>query len=211
MRLWELEGGDEDGDNGFAGGRAPQEAQADMNPQDPALIALEEAIMGDVAENAGGRNANVEPERPAPNDNAPQVDVAREGPLVLRIDAGALPARAVPGGHQQAAAPAPRQARGGAQNPRRNPAVARQRQQQGQQGQQGQRGRGGRGRGFGPRQNQNQGQNRGAPHLAQREQNVDEQARDGAGQELHAGEAAWIRQFVQLALNDNEHLLDGDE
>lgn len=208
MRLWELEGGDENGENGFAGGRVPQEAQADRNEQDLAQIALEEAIVGDVVDNGGGRNANnAEPERPAPNDNGAQVDVAREGPLVLRIDAGALPARPVLGGHQQGAAP-----RGGAQNRNRgNPAAARQQQQQ-QHGQQGQRGRGVRGRGFGHRQNQNQGPNRGAPNIARRERNIDEQARNEAGQEeLHAREAAWIRHFVQLALDDNEHLLDGDE
>lgn len=209
MRLWELEGGDEGGQIAFAGGRAAQEVQVARNGLELAEIALEEAIVGDDGvDNGGGRNVNVEPERPIPNENGAQVDVAREGPLVLRIDAGALPARGGRGGNQQAAAP--QQARGGAQNRnRRNPEVARQQQHQAQQGQ---RGRGGRGRGLGNRQNQNQGLNRGAQNLARRERHVDEQLLDEAGrEELHAGEAAWIRHFVQLALNDNEHLLDGDE
>ncbi|KUI56729.1 E3 ubiquitin-protein ligase itt1 [Cytospora mali] len=208
MRLWELEGGDENGENAFVGGRAPQDVQAPRNEQELAEIVLEEAIVGDILDNGGGRNANVEPERPVPNENGAQVEFAREGPLVLRIDAGVLPARAGPGGNQPAAAP--QRGRGGAQNRNRgNPAAARQQQQQAQQRQ---RGRGGRGRGLGHRQNQNQGPNRGAHNPARRAQHVDEQVQDEAGlEELRAGEAAWIRHFVQLALDDNEHLLDGDE
>ncbi|KAK7712015.1 hypothetical protein SLS64_005286 [Diaporthe eres] len=83
MRLWELEEGDEDGQNFFAGGRGGQ--QAPRNEQEIAEIALEEAIVGD---EGVGNHQQPEP-RPALNENGRRVDVEREGPLVLRIDAGA--------------------------------------------------------------------------------------------------------------------------
>lgn len=191
MRLWELEEGDEDGQNFFAGGRGGQ--QDGRNEQE---IALEEAIVGD-----DGVNHQQQPEpRPALNDNGRRVDVEREGPLVLRIDAAAAP---VLGAGRQPA-PAPQQ-RGGAQNRGRgNPAGGRQ--------QAAQHGRGARARGFGPRQNQNHGPNRGAHNFIRRDRHVDaQQLRDEAGQEeVQAGEAAWIRHFVQLALNDNEDLIEDD-
>ncbi|KAL1870850.1 hypothetical protein Daus18300_004938 [Diaporthe australafricana] len=202
MRLWELEEGDEDGQNFFAGGRG--EAQVPRNEREIAEIALEEAIVGD----EGVNNQQQQPEpRPVLNENGRRVDVEREGPLVLRIDAGAAPAPGARGGRQPAP-PAPHQ-RGGAQNRGRgNPAGAG-RQQAAQQG------RGGRGRGFGHRQNQNQGPNhRGGQIFAvRRDRHVPaQQLRDEVGQEeLQAGEAAWIRHFVQLALNDDEDLIDQDD
>lgn len=210
MRLWELEGGDEHGQNVFAGGRAAEDAQpAARNELELAEIALEAAIVGDDGvDNGDGRNVNVnvEPERPVRNANGVRVDVAREGPLVLRIDAGAPAAHGARGGQQEARPP--QQVRGGAQNRHRaNPAIARQQQLQIQQGQ---RGRGGRGRGFGHRHNPNQVPNRRVQDNGERLADV--QVRDEAGpEELHDGEAAWIRHFVQLALVDDEHLLDGDD
>lgn len=198
MRLWELEQGDEDGQNFFAGGRGGQ--QAPRNEQEIAEIALEEAIVGD--EGVGNQH---QPEpRPAPNGNGRRVDVEREGPLVLRIDAGAAPAPGARGGRQPVAA---RQQRGGPHNRGRGNPAGVGRQQAAQQG------RAGRARGFGPRQNQNQGANRGAHNLIRRDRHVDaQQQRDEADQEeVQAGEAAWIRHFVQLALNDNEDLIDQDD
>lgn len=194
MRLWELEEGDEDGQNFFAGGRGAQPAA--MNEEE---IALEEAIVGD----EGVDNRRQPEPRPALNENGRRVDVEREGPLVLRIDAGA-PAPAARGGRQPAPAP---QQRGGAQNRGRGNPAGVGRQQAVQQG------RGGRARGFGPRPNQNQGPNRGVHNFIRRDRHVDaQQQRDQADQEeIQAGEAAWIRHFVQLALDDNEDLIDQDD
>lgn len=191
MRLWELEEGDEDGQNFFAGGRGGQQ-----DPRNEREIALEEAIVGDE-----GANHQQQPEpRPVPNENGRRVDVEREGPLVLRIDAAA-PA---PGAARQPA-PVPQQ-RGGAQNRGRGNPAGGARQQAVQHG------RGGRGRGFGPRQNMNQGPNRGVHNFIRRDRHVPAQLlRDEAGQEeVQAGEAAWIRHFVQLALNDNEDLIEDE-
>lgn len=195
MRLWELEEGDEDGQNFFAGGRGGQQ-----DPRNEEEIALEEAIVGDE-----GIDDHQQPEpRPVPNENGRRVDVEREGPLVLRIDAGAAPAPGARGGRQPAPAP---QQRGGAQNRGRGNPAGGARQQAAQQG------RGGRARGFGPRQNQNQGPNRGVHNFIRRDRHVDaQQLRDQADQEeIQAGEAAWIRHFVQLALDDNEDLIDQDD
>lgn len=193
MRLWELEEGDEDGQNFFAGGRGGQ--QAPRNEQQIAEIALEEAIVGD----EGVDNHHQPEQRRVLNENGRRVDVEREGPLVLRIDAGAAPAPGARGGRQ----PAPQQ-RGGAQNRGRGNPAGRGRQQAAQQG------RGGRARGIGPRQNQIQGPNH---NFIRRDRQVDAQhLRDEADQEeVQAGEAAWIRHFVQLALNDNEDLIDQDD
>lgn len=195
MRLWELEEGDEDGQNFFAGGRGGQ--QAPRNEQEIAEIALEEAIVGD---EGVGNHQQPEP-RPALNENGRRVDVEREGPLVLRIDAGAAPAPGARGGRQPA--PAPQQRGGGQNRGRGNPARGG-RQQAAHQG------RGGRARGIGPRQNQIQGPNH---NFIRRDRHVDAQhLRDEADQEeIQAGEAAWIRHFVQLALDDNEDLIDQDD
>lgn len=198
MRLWELEEGDEDGQNFFAGGRGGQHAPG--NEQEIAEIALEEAIVGDE-----GVDNHRQPEpRPVLNENGRRVDVEREGPLVLRIDAGAAPAAGARGGRQPAPAP---QQRGGAQNRGRGNPAGGGRQQAAQQG------RGGRARGFGARQNQNQGPNRGVHNFVRRDRHIDaQQLLEEAGQEeIQAGEAAWIRHFVQLALDDNEDLIDQED
>lgn len=58
----------------------------------------------------------------------------------------------------------------------------------------------------------NQGPNRGVHNFIRRDRHVPaQQLRDEAGQEeVQAGEAAWIRHFVQLALNDNEDLIEDE-
>ncbi|KAJ0116912.1 RWD domain-containing protein [Diaporthe amygdali] len=199
MRLWELEEGDEDGQNFFAGGRGGAE-RAPRNEQEIAEIALEEAIVGD----EGAHNQQQPEPRPVLNENGRRVDVEREGPLVLRIDAGAAAAPGARGGRQPAPAAQPR---GGAQIRGRGNPMGGGRQQAAQQG------RGGRGRGFGHRPNQNQVPNRGGGHFMRRDRHLDaQQQRDEAGhEEIQAGDAAWIRHFVQLALNDNEDLIDQDD
>lgn len=207
MRLWELEEGDENGENVFAGGRG----HAVPPPIFEEVAAAEVAIMpGAIGE--GGAvvdlrevGGNARPGR-EPVGLGGEVAVAHEGPLVLRLGAGVL--REDRGGQQQAAAPPA---------PHRQPArghprgVARQPQPQPQPGQ---RGRGQRVRGFGRRQDvnlhANRAQNQG---VARRERHMHEQVRDIAGQhdQVEDGDAAWIRHFVHLALEDNEDLIDEDD
>lgn len=206
MRLWELEEGDENGQNVFAGGRGHA-----VPPQVFEEAAAEAAFIpgaiggGGAVVDRRGVEGNVRPEH-GPAALGGEVAVAHEGPLVLRLGAGVL--REDRGGQQQAAAPpAPRQQpvrghhRGGARQPPPQP-------------QPGQRGRGGRARGFGRRQevnpHANRAQNQGG---VRRERHIHEQVRDAAGQndQVEDGEAAWIRHFVHLALEDNEDLIDEDD
>ncbi|KAJ4389208.1 hypothetical protein N0V93_006671 [Gnomoniopsis smithogilvyi] len=203
MRLWELEEGDENGENVFAGGRG----HAIRPPAFEEAAVAEAAVLPGVIGGGGAVvEGNVRPER-EPVALGGDVAVAQEGPLVLRLGAGVL--REGRGGQQQVAAPpAPRQqpVRG---HPRGVP-----RQQQQPQAHPGQRGRGARARGAGRRQDvnphanraQNQGNARRDPHIL-------EQVRDAAGQhdQMEDGDAAWIRHFVHLALEDNEDLIDEDD
>lgn len=186
-------------------------------------LAWEEILAGGVGEAEANRNEGLE--RPAgPVANGGRVVVAQEGPLVLRLDMGAAPGprrdRAEPQ-QQVVAAPAARQQRQRAGGPHRNhanPGIARQHQQQQQQYQRqqqiGQRGRGGRGRGTGRRDNQNQHPNQGLDLGRRQQQNNQRMAQEravGQQDELQAQDAAWIRHFVHLALEDNEHLIDLEE
>ncbi|KAJ4423493.1 hypothetical protein N0V82_001818 [Gnomoniopsis sp. IMI 355080] len=207
MRLWELEEGDENGQNVFAGRRGHV-----VPPQAFEEAAVAEAAILPGAIGGGGVvvdrrevEEHVRPER-GPAALGGDVAVAHEGPLVLRLGAGVL--REDRGGQQQAAAPPA---------PRRQPVrghhrgVARQPQPQPQPGQ---RGRGGRARGLGRRQevnpHANRAQNQG---VVRRERRIHEQVRDAGGQidQVEDGEAAWIRHFVHLALEDNEDLIDEDD
>lgn len=221
MRLWELEQGDENGEMGFAGGRGAQDAQA-LQQAELEAAALEEAMVRDeeiVGVDEVEANINAEPERPVLNINGGRVAVAQEGPLVLRIDAGAQPGpRRGHAEQQQAAAPpaARQQPRAGGPNRNRgNPGVARQQhhhQQQQQPGQRGRGGRGGRGRGVGPRQNGNHQPNQGQA-IGRRDRPINQQVQQAADQqdEVQDVDAAWIRHFVHLALEDNEDLIDFED
>lgn len=204
MRLWELEEGDENGQNIFAGGRG----QAIPPPAFEEMAAAEAAILpgavvgGGVVIDRREVEGNVRPERERAA-LGPEVAVAQEGPLVLRLGAGVL--REDRGGQQAVAPPAARQQPARGQLLR---GVARQPQPQPHPGQ---RGRGGRARGFGRRQNPNPQANRALNQgLGRRERHPHEQEPDAAGQhdQVEDGEAAWIRHFVHLALEDNEDLID---
>lgn len=185
-------------------------------------LAWEEILAGGVGDAEANRNE--QPERPvALGANNGRVVVAQEGPLVLRLDMGGAPEprRDRAGPQQQVqeagAPPAARQQRqraGGLQRNRANPGIARQQLHQQQQQQQqriGQRGRGGRGRGTGRRENHNEVPNQG-PGLGRRQRQHNQQPADGGGpgqqDELQDVDAAWIRHFIHLALEDNEHLID---
>lgn len=217
MRLWELEEGDEHGQNFFAGGRgggrAAQAAEAAQEEEMEAARLAEQARAPDVVpEQPRAREDAVVRERPVLNG---RVGVEHEGPLVLRLDVG--PAREEGGQRQEEPGPAPArqqpqaraQNRGRGNNPRRAQQLEHQRPAQ-----LGNRGRGGgRVRGAHPRQIPNQRGDHRAQAFARRDRNLNErvmvEAADDQDQ-LEDMDAAWVRQFVHLALEDNEHLLDDD-
>lgn len=208
QRLWELEAGDE-GDNEFLadfdGQRAAMAEEED--DEDEAEAAELANVIPEIEEAEGGDEHNEDAEEQmARPGNGGRVDVAREGPLVLRIAADPPPARQAP-----PAVPHPPQA--GPQNRIRGNAGAHQPQQQAQRGRGHGRGRGrGRGapRGGAHRNPQaNQGPNH-APRLRERNVNPELQHQADEPGGLDAANQAWVRHFVHLALNDNEHLIEDD-
>jgi E3 ubiquitin-protein ligase RNF14 len=237
MRLWELEGGDGD-DVGvaFEGGDAMRNANLPAVQYAGDLdVIRHQAAAARAHQNAGNGEAQQqqaaaahEPRHEAPPDAQvpPQPEqaepaqperraaVAREGPLVLRIEGNARPARGRGGD-------GPRDA--GAANLRAGAPPAR-----ANAGQRGGRGGNRRGRGAAAAAAANQGNaNRNlaqGPARANNNNNNGARARQGeavfvAGRnrgilqiedDVNPQQAAWIRQFVQLALNDEEHLVDWD-
>lgn len=211
MRLWELEGGDgNDVGAGYGGGDAirPPNVQPGEYGQNLEIVeevedddSESEIDEGDAARRndvaAADRQEHVEGQAQQP------VAVAREGPLVLRIEGNAPPARDRQGRHQ---AP-PLAARGGPRAVNGGP----------QRG----RGRGNRGRALGGGQmaarqhnNNNRGQgqnprgNQGGRHDGHNGHVVEQQQQEAI--ELNQADEQWVRQFIQLALNDQEHLIEGD-
>lgn len=222
MRLWELEGGDGGevgiGYEGNPGQNAnipagqygqhlevvhdrlaadDSDDEADEANRDAVLIAPREQRLAErravnelfVARQPVERGA---PEAPREQPNG-RVAVAREGPLVLRIEGDAPPAREVPRRGQPGEIHAVNAVNAG----------------------RGVRGnRRGRGAGMNRQNNRNrhQGQNQQANNNGRNDQNRmgDGDVLRGDGQ-LNAQEEAWIRQFVQLALNDQEDQMDSDD
>jgi len=204
MRLWELENGDGD-DVGY--GVAAAEPLRDLVPEieEPEDDEVEVADLQPVAPADG---PGVDPPRAEGEAlEGGQIGIAREGPLVLRIAAN-QPVGAGRGG-PRGRAPG-QQGRGGihivagagARAPgRRRDGVGR-----------GQRGRGPRGAAA-VRQNNQANQAHQQQHHQRRNNNINNGnapgARDPADgdDELDPAQQAWIRQFVQLALNDEEDIL----
>ncbi|ETS79615.1 hypothetical protein PFICI_09468 [Pestalotiopsis fici W106-1] len=198
MRLWELEGGD-----GNDVGIAYQGGNAIRNPNiQPGEYGQHLEIVGDVhrqePELEIDRGRNPVAEQHQQGQDQPQgiqpgggVAVAREGPLVLRIEGDAPPARGRPGRQQ-----APPAARGG------NQAV----NGAGQRG----RGRGGnRGGRPGAGGNRARGQNQRGNRAGRNDDHNIEH--EGEAMELNQADEVWVRHFIELALNDQEHLLlEGD-
>ncbi|KAI4862207.1 RWD-domain-containing protein [Hypoxylon rubiginosum] len=217
MRLWELEGGD-DGEAGIGyEGNAPvrnagqygqhlefveERFAEDDSDEESDEADLEEAPAA--APRQQPRPAPGQPQPPVPRDQANgRVAVAREGPLVLRIEgdapqADAPPVRAevvrrrhpgIPNGRGEIHAPNVQGQRGGRGNRR------------------------GRGAGINRQNNRNrhQGQNQQLHNNGRNGQNGmgDGEELRGDGQ-LDARQAAWVRQFVQLALNDQEDQVEWD-
>ncbi|CZR39542.1 uncharacterized protein FPRO_04439 [Fusarium proliferatum ET1] len=204
MRLWELEGGDgDDVGLGFVGGRGPV-ADAPAALDDIELMPLPEVIESDDSD--GEDEANVQGNNRPLGGQGQGIEIAREGPLVIRlVDNQARDGRrAIP----PAAPDAPQQLAGRGHNgPPRGPAGrGRGARGAGRVGGAVARGRGGGGaRGGGAVANR-QRVNQRQPQLPQQAQGQDENNQDG----LDPAQEAWVRRFVQMALNDEEDLVDGD-
>ncbi|KAI1767692.1 RWD domain-containing protein [Hypoxylon sp. FL1150] len=220
MRLWELEGGD-DGEAGI--GYEGNAAVRNAGQYGQHLVFVEERFAeddpGDESDEADLEEAPVAPPRPQPrpapgqpraprNQANARVAVAREGPLVLRIE-----------GDAPRVDPPPVRVRVVGRNPDfPNPHHA---VNPGQRGGRGNRRGRGRGRGAGAdagaginrqnNRNRHQGQNQQLHNNGRNGQNGmgdgDELRGDG---QLDARQAAWVRQFVQLALNDEEDQVEWD-
>ncbi|KAK0728124.1 RWD domain-containing protein [Lasiosphaeria miniovina] len=229
MRLWELEEGDgDDVGRGFAGGGAGVDRGAPVlgrgiifgghdEPPDSEDDEEEQQVPRPAAVQAPHRRVRQQQQQ---QQQRQQLNIAREGPLVLRIAAHqqppavappAVPAAALAGGGRGAG-------RGGAARPRGG--VAGQR---------------GRGRGANRQNNQanhlrggvlrrnnnpnNHDDHGPEPELARGHgpdemADLDEMQRLAGniqGDDVDAAQAAWIRQFVLLAMNDEEDMLLWDD
>lgn len=211
MRLWELEGGDgQDVGIGYGGAgdgpvavEIPPEEHIVLDPQEvAALMEAEERIVGDqLAPNAApvnGNNGNRQPER---------VEFAREGPLVLRIG-GDVPRERPRDAAAEVGAVAAQ--RGGGRGRGRGAG-------RGNRGNQ--RGGGGVGRGLGDNQPGRRAARNQQPQAANNRPAAAPAPPNGGagigdilrqGGELNEAQQAWVRHFVQMALNDQEDEVDWD-
>ncbi|KAI1191368.1 RWD domain-containing protein [Nemania serpens] len=198
MRLWELEGGDgNDVGIGYEGGDAMRGANVAAGrygehleiAQQPRAAQQDREPRREIAQPAPAHEAPQDP-RPPPERRAV---VAREGPLVLRIEGDAPLA-------QNRRERAPREvAAANAQPPnlRANAGHGGNRRGRGRVGVNQRHGR--------ERERVNNG---GLANHAQAAVAVDRNGQQNPA--LNPQQEAWIRQFVQLALNDEEHLVDED-
>ncbi len=217
MRLWELEGGDgADVGIGYGGGDALHDANEPAGEYGQHLEILEEAgeeNHEDGLDDAGRAEQVVEhgvqgqreavqaqPQQRGQRGNG-RAAVAREGPLVLRIEGG--PPQARERGMARRAPAPPAVGRGGAQ-------AANEDERAGRAGRGNWRG----GRGRGPRANQPNNRVQAQGLDPRRVNNVPNEQRIAGilrqEGELDPNQAAWIRQFVQLALVDREDQVDLD-
>lgn len=208
MRLWELEEGDEGGGIAFQGGRAVAQADLNQAAEGRGIPIVEAALDAMEQRPRPLRRADANPNRAVLNG---PVNLVHEGPRVFRLDVAA-PREDGDGPQQVAVEPVVRDPQQLARGQIRNQGNARGARQQRPQAQAqrpqqpGQRGQAERGRGIG-RQNMNQGRGRA---FARRDRHLDERIQEEAGQrdQLEDVDAAWVRQFVHLAMEDNEDLLD---
>ncbi|EPE02970.1 ring finger protein [Ophiostoma piceae UAMH 11346] len=240
-RLWDLQYGEDDEFNPNRAGHGRPNGEQDRagagrgrGRGGPAAAAGGGGGRG----RGGGRaNANRAVEPPAGNAPPVQVDVAREGPLVLRIAVENAPApadgQAAANAHPPALAPAHAPAHAAAHAAAHGQGNARDRGRGRGRGQARGRGRGG-GEGGGGARGGRQARggarrggrggrggavgafdmNAGLEFLAEAGivPDADFLAEAGllagGGGHLDADAEAWIREFVALALEDNEHLMD---
>lgn len=213
MRLWELEGGDgDDVGAGYQGGNAIRNPNIQPGEYGQHLEIVEEAGDDDSESeidegDAARMNAVDADDRQEQVQGQPAqrpVAVAREGPLVLRIEGNAPPVRGRQGNQQAPAAVVrggPQAANGGAQRGRgranrgRGPAGAQMAARPHNNN---------NARGQGQNQRGNRGGRHNGPNLEQRQQ------QHGEPIGLNQADELWVRHFIQLALNDQEHLIEGD-
>ncbi|KAI1171245.1 RWD-domain-containing protein [Nemania sp. FL0916] len=207
MRLWELEGGDgNDVGIDYEGGDAMRNANLAAGQYGDHLELVQQpraeqprAVQQDREPRPGREEvqeapAPQEPPQEAPQEPLPQrrIAIAREGPLVLRIEGGVPPVQNREEPPRRAAAANPPAA-----NPRANAG----------------RGGGRRGRaGAGANARQARVPARGAarPDNGARIRHPQPAALPHGPPDLNPHHQAWVRHFVQLALNDEEHLVDED-
>lgn len=203
QRLWDLQGGH--GENGdWVEGFERRAAMRERPDEEPFGVILAQPAVEEPRERHGGGNARAGDGGGggADGEAGPEnVQVEREGPLVLRIEQPARPRREAPA----PPAPAAPAGRGGRRQnaPRRGRGGAAQQHQQHQQAPGGQR------NAAGPRARGDIRQNRGGHRPAAREPDGP-QARAGDA-ELNEQQRAWVRRFVQLALVDEEDSGSEDE
>lgn len=206
QRLWDLQGGH--GENvDWVEGFERRAAMRERPHEEPFGVIIEQPAVEELGERAGGGNARGEDGGGVDGEARPEnIQVEREGPLVLRIEQQARPRREAPA----RPAPAAPAGRGG-------------RQQNGPQ-----RGRGGGLAGGGGHRQQQQhppgpahhnaawprargdiGQNRGGQRPAMR--GPDAPRAPAREAELNEQQRAWVRRFVQLALVDEEDSGSEDE
>ena len=202
QRLWDLQGGH--GENvDWVEGYERRVAMRERPHEEPFEVILAQPAVEEPRERAGGGNARQGDQDGVDGEARPEnVQVEREGPLVLRIEQQARPRREPPapppaaparGGRQQNA---PRRGRGGAQQqPQNRPPQAPDRQRNNAGG--------ARGRG-------DIRQNRGGHQRPAAQEPDGPQARVEEA-ELNEQQRAWVRRFVQLALVDEEDSGSEDE
>lgn len=206
QRLWDLEGGHGDNADWRAGMGVRRAAPAvrERQGQDlvgymaaqPPLEERERADEGNGRDGGGGGDADGEARGPG------NIQVEREGPLVLRIEQQrarrepAPPAPAPPAPARGDRQDGPRRGRGGRQNARLQQAPPERAQRNAR------RGGGGGGHNRGPR----------ARAQAQEQAPFDQPPpEEGVEAELNEQQRAWVRRFVQLALVDEEDSGSEDE
>ncbi|KAL1868311.1 hypothetical protein VTK73DRAFT_3744 [Phialemonium thermophilum] len=203
MRLWELEEGDEDGNYAFAGRERQRQPAAAPRPAQAAIPIPEVEEAEEDEEEAAARRAAQEEQRRRNGQDGGEVAFAREGPLVLRIAVN----QPAPGTGN--AGPPRRQVRADDANAVRG-------HRRGRAPAQGRRaGRGGpQHGGAGAVRGGRVAENRQVNQQGQRGPPPRRNAGGAAGGGLVVGEAdlgaleeAWVRHFVQLALNDQEDVL----
>ncbi|KAI8623790.1 RWD-domain-containing protein [Xylariaceae sp. FL1651] len=227
MRLWELEGGDGD-DVGIAYEGGDAQRNANVAPghygEHLEIVGQRQAVHRGQREPGNEEQQALAPREPAREpgqlqqpQQPPQLPrerravVAREGPLVLRIEGDAPPPRDAARANAQVLPVAP---------PRANA---------GQRGAHGGNRRGRGGAGAIPQNGRNRTQGQARPNNnAARVRQVQPVAAAAVGRngqqnnnrlrvdevqnpnDLNPQQEAWIRQFVQLALNDQEDIVDWD-
>ncbi|KAI0885125.1 RWD-domain-containing protein [Annulohypoxylon maeteangense] len=210
LRLWELERGDgNDVGQAFEGDGGGHPEIPAAQPERLLVVlprAAPERPANDLGDGPGEADVEEAPrQQPRPRPGQPQpprdqpngrVAVAREGPLVLRIEGDAPPVQAEVVRRPHPGIPNPREGNQGLNN------------NAGQRGGRGDR----RGRVRQNNRNRPQGQNRQA-----NDNGRDGQIRMGDGDvlrgdgQLDARQEAWVRQFVQLALNDQEDQIEDSD